>query len=175
MTIRKPVGRGSRTEIPFPQADNPFKVEAVIDFVAGCRTADDDAIAVHLDMVPRQGAYYGNAAAYLGYVKLVGGWWRLTEQGESLRKLAPVSRAKALADTILALPAFEYAAEHVAIMGDVPRDKDTASIIQENDDRVNETTAMRRAKTVNSWVDIVQKTCPQAIQEIENIINGTEG
>ena len=167
----KPAGRGGRSEIPFPQADNPFKVIDVIGIVADCKTADDETLADFMDMVSRQGAYYGNAAAFLGYIKMIGGWWRLTKQGESFQQLTSSQRTRALADTILALPVFEYAAEHVAIMGDVPRDKDTASIIQENDDRVNETTAMRRAKTVNSWVDMVAQTCPQAIQEIQNIIN----
>lgn len=165
------VGRKYNAEIPFPQADDPFKAMGVVVLVAGCRTVDDDKIAETFDMVGRQGAYYGNAAAFLGYINAIGGYWRLTKSGKHFMGLTKGQREKEIAAAIIDLPAFEYAAEHIAIMGDLPRDKDTASMIQEADERVNDTTAFRRAKTVNAWVGLVWKTCPQAIQDIQDALN----
>lgn len=166
------IGRTNQKEFPFPQADDPFKVTGVIKLAATCKQTDDDRIAAEFDVVPRQGAYYGTAAAYLGYIYSIGGYWRLTKKGEAFMSKTATNQASDIGATILSLPAFDYAAEHIAIMGDLPRDKDTASIIEEADDRVNETTAFRRAKTVNSWVEQVWATCPTLIDDIAEQING---
>jgi len=168
MTVN--IGR-SNTDTPFPQANDPYKIINIVELIQTSSKVDDDKISANFNMVGRQGAYYGNAAAYLGYIVDRGGYWRLTSSGVTLASLNKSDQLLDLSTAIIDLEVFDYAAEHVAIMGDVPRDKETASIIQEVDSRVNDTTAMRRAATVNTWVKMVSTTVPQVITKLKNDLN----
>lgn len=165
------IGRARFEGTPFPQADNPFKVIGVVNLASNCKTTDDDKIASEFDMVGRQGAYYGNAAAYLDLVVDRGGYWKLTKAGTAFVALTKSQQEKALADAILALPVFDYAAEYFAIMGETPDASELLGIIQKEDSRVNDTTASRRASTVNGWIEMVAQTVPQAIKDVQDTLN----
>jgi hypothetical protein len=91
------------TSYPAPQADRLDKVAVVVDAAAaGCTTAE--AIAASLDLVPRQGSYYANAAGYLGLLELKGdseiSEWEITAAGQAFLALTPEERIIALHEIV---------------------------------------------------------------------------
>lgn len=88
---------------PVPQADRIEKVAAAVDAVAaGCDTAA--TIADALGMVGRQGAYYPNAAAFLGLLEIAHPSapviWQLSPLGAAFAEMAASKRAEALCAAI---------------------------------------------------------------------------
>src|SRR6266851_877950 len=83
-------------EIPFPQADDLTKVIDVTEILAST-PADKDQIAERFQVDPRQGDYYGNAAAWLGFAEKSNTSFQLTKSGRQFNRLSRVGRIAELA------------------------------------------------------------------------------
>ena len=136
-------------DFPHPQADNLDKVSSTVDAVAaGANTAEGLSIA--LDVVGRQGYYYGDAAGYLGLVQVSesGGLkeYELTERGEQFAQADADERAAILRETITGMP----------LMQTYLQDGDEGALdyIRDSQD-VNDTTAQRRLSTLKGWSQTV--------------------
>src|SRR6266851_4538671 len=68
-------------EFPFPQADDLSKVFDVTEILAAA-PATKEEIAEQFGVDPRQGDYYANAAAWLGFVEKSGPQFALTKEGK---------------------------------------------------------------------------------------------
>ncbi len=129
---------------PYPQANDLEKVVAVVDLVHG-GVDTPEGIADALDLHHREGAYYANAAGWLGLVERGVDESGITvyvptELGTDIQRSDPDGRALAvgqmvagLDDAILAL------------------DNQSALVAQLNRDGLGDTTAHRRASTMLSW------------------------
>jgi hypothetical protein len=116
-------------EYPIPQADNLEAIATVVDAVAG--GADSTAlIAEAIGMSGRQGSYYPNAAAVLGYIKhgRYYGRWEFTTAGAAFYRASALARAADMCRRIVTL------SEDYWLSGDL-----------------NETTLARRLQTQNAW------------------------
>jgi len=90
-------------DIPAPQANSIVAVACVVDAVAnGCNT--NSTIAEALGYSSRQGAYYANAAAGLGYIESCGSTnlreWELTPSGVEFMSLDAAGRVRSLTDAL---------------------------------------------------------------------------
>lgn len=91
------------TVIPAPQANSLPALVCVVDAVAdGCNT--NQAIAEALGYTGRQGAYYANAAAVLGFIEDSGNGfareWKLTDSGAEFASQDAAGRNAILVDTL---------------------------------------------------------------------------
>lgn len=131
---------------PLPQANNLGAIGAVVDAVAeGLDTTGD--IAEAIGMAERQGSYYPNAAATLGYVTQQYGSsptvWRLTDRGLNLVGMDSTQRAQDLARAIGAYSQVElYRSEGADAL-------ETAYLL----DGLADSTARRRVSTIATWSD----------------------
>ena len=128
---------------PTPQADRLDKVAAVVDaVVAGANTIA--AIAEALCVVDRQGAYYANAAAYLGLIEVqstIPASYELTADGSMFCDANAHARAVALLELVGAIPAVQEFLD-----GDL---SDTIAYYQSLG--LDTQTATRRAATAGLW------------------------
>lgn len=93
----------SSVEIPAPQANSISAVACVVDAVSrGCTT--NATIAEALGYTSRQGAYYANAAAGLGYIQPNGTGipreWKLTEVGVEFMRQDAQGRVRSLSNAL---------------------------------------------------------------------------
>lgn len=128
-----------------PQANRLDKVSTSVDAIANGATTSS-AIAQALDIVDRQGAYYGDAAGYLGLVdaKTDGELkeYSLTPKGELFMEQDSAGREAILRETIANMPLMQvYRAEG---------DQSAIDFIRDTQD-VGETTAERRLTTLKTW------------------------
>lgn len=127
---------------PFPQANSLAKVAGVVDAVS--ETADtDEGIAIAIGVVPRQGSYYANAAAYLGLITEVDGSpraWGLTAQGILFLESDAKSRTNMLSELVSGMPAA------LAATGEQTRD------LASSED-LSDSTADRRVAALNAWMN----------------------
>jgi hypothetical protein len=129
---------------PYPQANSLAKVAAVVDAVSG-RADTDDGIAAAIGVVPRQGAYYATAAAYLGLLAETGGsprTWSLTTAGADFLTSDAAGRVEMLSDLVGSMPAADAVLDGGGDAGDE---------ISSNEN-LSGTTAQRRAYAVSSWM-----------------------
>lgn len=142
---------------PYPQANDLDKVVAVTDLVdGGADTAD--AVAHGLDMHPRQGAYYANAAGYLGLLeseKTTGvTTYRLTELGHAFTSSDPAGRAEMLTHMVTGMDDVQIVSE----------DGQAELARQLQMDGLDEATANRRAATIGSWAEQTDATTRLELQ-----------
>lgn len=165
---KRTVFQKKATDYPFPQADSPVRVLDVLEVV--CRgPIDDEGLADIFNLHRRQGTYYATAAAYLGLLRNSGGLWRPTDKGLELNGMGDEQeRQRIVGRLVIGLPVFDQAAEHLAILGELPPTEEIADWIRDADRAVNDVTAMRRAKTVSSWVGAVNENTPEIIAELAN-------
>lgn len=143
---------------PAPQADRLDKVAVAVDAVqAGADTPE--AIAEALDIDPRQGGYYGDAAGYLGLLSQESEnpkRYALTAAGEQYYDASPEDREAILVGLVAETDLVqEYEDRGLAGVEEVLGDRNYA-----------ESTASRRAKTAESWSEQVASSglcTPEAI------------
>jgi hypothetical protein len=139
---------------PFPQANDLRKVRDVIDLIY-CEINTKDTIAAYWDLEPRQGDYYANAAAYLGYIEKVRGSWVLTEKGLNYVSLPTSKRKRAFILSILKRTVFYVLTKKMIETSSVPERNVIKDVILEYIN-INEVTANRRASTVKSWLVFIR-------------------
>ncbi|MBV7295895.1 hypothetical protein KRX51_08235 [Corynebacterium sp. TAE3-ERU12] len=122
-------------DLPFPQADSIDRLIRIV--TAG--TTDSDLLYEEQAFVPRQSAYYLNAARYLGFLD----GDRLTDVGRELIDLPAPRRSLVVAKQILALTPFRRALAGV----------DPETVVAEAAPGLSGNTIRRRARTVQAWMD----------------------
>lgn len=135
---------------PFPQADDASKIIDVIELLFANPLSKSE-IAEHFEVDPRQGDYYGNAAAWLGFAEKSRGQFYLTLQGTRLAHMSRADRITTLAESVAAMPVFREVTRFEAKGGAM-----TAAEISELIARkagLTGSTPTRRASTVRSWID----------------------
>lgn len=131
-------------DYPYPQANNLESVALVADAVEGGATTPD-AIAEALDLSTRQGAYYANAAAYMGLIEADRGEhctsYSLTGLGETFTVSDADDRAEMMAQMVGSL-------DDAALVA-----ADGAEVLkaQLERDGLAPETAQRRAECMKSW------------------------
>ncbi len=129
---------------PLPQANQLRKVLSVVDAVdAGANSAD--SVAEALGVTNREGAYYGDAAGYLGFVDLNAAsdqkTYELTPLGEMLLHADAYERVAIAREVVANVPSVQLFAE-----------SDGVAVIEHYaESGLADSTAERRAATVASW------------------------
>jgi hypothetical protein len=131
---------------PVPQANRLEQVSAAVAAVAN-DVNTPGSVAQALDMDHRQGAYYLNAAGYLGLVESDpsydgGSAWRLTALGEEMQRLDDDERAQLVVELAEATP---------AVAGFRENGLEGASDAISERAELGEDTTARRAATASSW------------------------
>ena len=141
-------------DLPFPQADDLDKVLDTVAAVAAGMTGRD-LLADYFEFDERQGDYYANAAAYLGFVVRDAAGFALTAVGQDyLRLRSRRQRMETLLRQLLARPTFRRVLELMAARGPVLPTPPLVELVQviEAHTPLTRSTARRRAQTVQSWV-----------------------
>ena len=131
---------------PIPQANSLAKVAATVDAIEGGANTDD-AVAHAIGVTPRQGAYYANAAGYLGLVASKAGAtpreWDLTEAGAQFLNADSETRATVLRHLLSEIPEVDSSLH------------DGTEVEELLTEKLGETTALRRAATLESWLNVL--------------------
>ncbi|MPV50152.1 hypothetical protein GCG21_09065 [Pseudactinotalea sp. HY160] len=130
---------------PYPQANDLDKIACTVDAVdAGANT--HEAIAESLGVHDREGAYYADAAGYLGLLEPVPGeevrTYSCTSLGQQMTLADNEDRARLMAGML----------DHVPAVAIYDEGGEEAVTDLYNLDGLSETTATRRAATIRSWV-----------------------
>ena len=141
--------RKSPLEIPFPQADT---LGLVIDTISFCESEPKDTVQVaeQFEIDARQGDYYCNAAAWLGFLEREGTKFHATDLGRKFSQGNRFQRFEMLFSQIASLPVFRNAVKF-RMEGKNMSDDQIAEQISRCG--YNETTSQRRVKTVISWIN----------------------
>ncbi|MDJ0899678.1 MAG: hypothetical protein QNJ55_12790 [Xenococcus sp. MO_188.B8] len=142
------------TDFPFPQADNILKVRDTIDLIASGITTKD-SLAEYWTVDSRQGDYYANAAAFLGFIDKSNSEWKLTDKGFDFRNSPPSVRNIQLAQSLFSNPVFYKIITIYFETNDYPSKEEVGEIIQEFT-MLRGTTPIRRASTVLAWLKALQ-------------------
>ena len=134
---------------PFPQANSLAKLAATVDAIeAGADT--DDAIAHAIGVDARQGSYYSTACGYLGLAteRAAGSprSWEVTSAGAEFLNADAPTRAAILEHTVNLIP------EVRRVLND---GEDMEELLSQS---MSDSTAGRRAATINSWIDSLTDT-----------------
>lgn len=145
---------GVNLAYPAPQADRLDRLAVVVDAVdVGADTSS--GIAAALDMVDRQGAYYANAAAYLGLIEDVPGTspqqWRLTDDGRAYAAAGGPGRLDLLTGLVAQVPGVQV---YLEPDGGLAAVKDLYSGCD-----LDAQTATRRAQTAAAWAALLLDQC----------------
>lgn len=128
-----------------PQANKLEKVAATVDAVnAGATTTE--AIALALNVVPRQGSYYANAAQELGVLERTNTTpvsWVLTPVGAVFAEANTATRVDMLTELVTTIPAVAARLNGTG--------EDAEELI--GADGYADTTAARRAATTTAWLN----------------------
>ena len=134
-------------EVPFPQANDMRKVIDVIDAVAaGVKHKDD--IVLRYGFADRQASYYGDAARYLGFLRLVSCGYELTDNGRRFVQLSTRQRVESVAKAMIAIPVFREIAEELASRSEVPDRDFIADRILEHRSDISGTTVGRQGNRI---------------------------
>ncbi len=151
-------------DIPFPQADDIHKVMDVVEAVGAGAQKKTDIIARH-DYSERQGDYYPNAAAYLGFIErhtAQPGKWKLTGLGERFARQTRYDRIDLLVKQLARSPVFREAL-HYLNQNETPPPRSRiveymkTAATEGAISRVTGKTLTRRASTVLSWIEWVHR------------------
>ncbi len=136
---------------PFPQADDLRKV---IDTIFAVAVGFDNKLEIseYYDFNERQSDYYGNAARYLGFLELDHGRFILTEEGEEYVKLPKNERTLMMVRTMMRSPTLNTLFKNTVKSGSIPDAESIAITILLNRPELNDTTAKRRAHTMERWL-----------------------
>ena len=145
------------SSVPFPQADDASKILDVVELLSSNPMSKSE-IAEYFEVDPRQGDYYGNAAAWLGFAQKSAGLFNLTPRGRELATLNRSDRLTRLAEEITAMPIFFEAARQ-QIRGSTMSLKEIATLIEKRTN-LKGSTPPRRASTVRSWIDWLNAQLP---------------
>ena len=142
-------------DVPFPQADDIRKVIDTIFAVAnGFQTTTK--IASYYEFDERQSGYYGNAARYLGFVGNEPGLFTLTDEGASYISSSKEERRLIMIRAMMRSPTINSLFKDVINSGEIPNSEYIAKTIFENRSEINETTARRRAHTMEKWLEWIK-------------------
>lgn len=144
-TTESPLG-----DAPFPQANDLDKVLDAVDAV-GAGVMDKEDIADRFDYDERQADYYGNAAAFLGYLRRETGGFLLTPTGKAFISKPHFERLADVVRRVVSLPVFRETAAAVAAGAD-PSTDEIAETLQRRTAGISGTTLPRRAQTVQRWI-----------------------
>lgn len=134
---------------PTPQADRLDKV-AVVTAAVAAGVSTSIGVAKTLDMVERQGSYYMSAACFLGLVELsagAAGEYRLTVEGAAYQEKSVEDRIIYLGQLVSSMPATKIYLDS-GLEG-------VTKLYQEAG--LDSETSRRRAQTVASWSEAVDK------------------
>ncbi len=139
---------------PFPQADDLQKVIDLVDAVVQGIT-DKETLAVTFEYDPRQSDYYGNAAVFLGLLERRPRGFAATEASQAFVIKTYMQRVIEITRRVASFPVFRDALEAIADGRTLSRDELSERI--QLVAGLNATTAQRRARTVESWVEWIRK------------------
>jgi len=142
---RRPIPTG----VPFPQADDLSKVFDVTDLLRS-GPARKEQISEEFEVDPRQGDYYGNAAAFLGLTEKKDHQFSLTTDGAQFVKKDRIARITEVARRVTELPAYLEATK-ARLSGELMDNNQIAKLIERNY-ALSGTTPLRRASTVQAWI-----------------------
>ncbi len=149
--------------VPYPQADDLDKVVDIIQRIhSGIQTKSE--IAEYFEFDERQGDYYLNAAAYLGFVKRNEQHFDLTASGrQCIRSDSRARKTGIIIAQLLKRPSFRDMLDRLLnspanlrlfkqqySIQELPQ-HEIVQIIQRHT-KLNENTAARRALTAKSWI-----------------------
>lgn len=150
---KKVVMKDEPLGIPFPQADSFFRV---LDFMNNITDSSMNASDVSelYEFDTRQGSYYISAAKYLGFVDGQCGSYSLTDNGKEMMKLDHKKKNLRIVEEILSHKPFYQGMGMIFENHTDSIDlKEVAqTILDISPDIKSDTTAYRRAQTVQSWV-----------------------
>ncbi len=142
--------RSAPDGVPFPQADDISKVFDVTEILTA-GPADKEQIAERFDVDPRQGDYYGNAAAWLGLAEKSHTSFQLSKDGRVFALMNRSDRIAWLSQRLFEMPVFREASE-AFVRGDPLNDQEIARLIARTA-RLSGSTLPRRAATTRAWVN----------------------
>lgn len=147
---------------PFPQANDLDKVADLLLMLAHA-PADKAELAARFEFDERQGDYYANAAAYLGFAQRNGSRFELTALGKQFAAARALSvRTELILEQMLKRPTFRQLFAGLRMdtldLREIGRPEIVAAIRQ-HATNISESTIPRRASTVESWLRWVQRNC----------------
>lgn len=136
-------------QFPLAQANDIEKVLTAVDAIrAGANTPD--AVATALGLSDRQGAYYADAAGYLGLVDVVAGaeykTYEATDMGALLSDADATTRADGMTKIVARIPEMGLLSE----LG-------PEGLAEHLSTQMSETTAGRRASTLVTWARMYER------------------
>jgi len=136
----------------FPQADS-FDLVIALCERAHAGTVDTLSVAEQYEYDRRQGAYYLQAARFLGLVEQVEGKYNLTREGQKIFLQPFQKRQFGLIRQIVKNHVFARAMRHTLQHACPPEKPLVAQWILEDGWELSKVTALRRASTVLSWTN----------------------
>lgn len=153
---------------PFPQADNMLRVLNLIKQMAVAKDVSDDnkneemlpktptaiEVANFYGLAERQGAYYGDALAYLGLCKKEKGKYHLTKLGRDIYRYDVNDRIRIILQQFFKSPVIRQAYKFkVENDGKIEKDYVTQLIFDYVSKLKGNSTRKRRARTIISWIN----------------------
>lgn len=140
-------------EYPFPQADSLDRMFDALSFICeGKAKRDDGDIAQYLGVHIRQARFYAGALAFLGLARDSGGYWLPTPLGRGVNDATTLKAMGMIAEQLTKISIFSEAIVHEREFDEPPSVETLRVWIMNENPRLNEETATRRAHTVVSWV-----------------------
>lgn len=161
-------------KVPFPQADNMLRVLDLLKQMAisinlpkevvenGDEKAQESLpinpttaeIAQFYGLASRQGSYYGDALAFLGFCEKIKGRYTLTDLGHYVQDLSINDRIRTILQQFFKSPVIRQAyISKVNNNGEIEQSY-VANLIAENVAKIDSlSTQKRRARTIISWIN----------------------
>lgn len=136
--------------IPYPQADDIVKVRLFVESAYSGHTTKEEQIVIH-GFTGRQVDYYGNAAKYLGLIKITKQNFLPTVNGQLLATADEKMKNIFLIERMLEVPSIRGVFERLRLT-DLTLDTVIASMREAGVNLTPETTEPRRAQTILAWV-----------------------
>lgn len=137
--------RVNETDFPHPQANRLDKVSTTVDAINGGATTAS-SIAQTLDVVERQGYYYGDAAGYLGFVEEARSGelkeYALTSLGQEFAQASPAEREQIIRRQVSGMPLMQVYQEE---------GPEAAKDFMQASQDTGDSTVERRVTTLKSW------------------------
>lgn len=142
------------TNIVFPQANSLSRTIDLIEHLAETEeTKSKFDIAEYYGFDDRQGDYYGNSAAYLGFVdKVASKGYKINQAGKDLCSILTAKQKNIrIIEALLKHPVFMFAITRSLECNELLPIEEIAPIIELNTN-LTKGTPIRRASTVRKWV-----------------------
>ena len=151
-------------EVPFPQADNFYRIINLCELL-NVNEMSKDEITMNYDFNPRQTNYYTDAGRYLGLIdkKAEDGVIKyfLTKKGKKIFRLKYRERQMKYVELILSHKPFNETFKMCLRTGEIPEKNDVIKVMEESGvyNVKSQSTYKRRASTINGWLNwIIQLT-----------------